>query len=67
MDIFEFGIPRELARLDLFKDRIETRLDRIALLKSDNTDMGEHSGLRLTALNIEGRQSLIERDGLANT
>jgi hypothetical protein len=29
--------------------------------------VGEHSGLRLTALNIEGRQSLIERDGLANT
>jgi hypothetical protein len=28
--------------------------------------MGEHSGLRLTALNIEGRQSLIERDGFAN-
>ena len=67
VDIFEFGIPRELVRFDLFKDRIETRLDRIALLKSDNTDMGEHSGLRLTALNIEGRQSLIERDGFANT
>ena len=67
VDIFEFGIPRELARFDLCKDRIETRLDRIALLFGYNIDMSEHSGMRLAALNIEGRQSLIERDGFANT
>ena len=67
MDIFEFGIPRELARFDLYKDHIETRLDRIALLFGYNIDMSEHSGMRLATLNIEWRQPLIERDGLTNT
>ena len=55
VDIFKCGIPSKLTCFDLCKDCIKTRPDRISLFKSDNANMGEHRGLRLTALNIEGR------------
>src|SRR5690606_15895218 len=53
---------RELARLDLALDALQARDDGVALGGAQDTDLGEHRGVRLGPGDVLGVQALVEGD-----
>ena len=58
--IFQRHVPVKLPGFDFDEDRVQSSMDRIALLSSNNADVRQHRGLRLAALNIKHSEALIE-------
>jgi hypothetical protein len=63
--VLERGVPLESAGRDLALQLVEPRLDRVALGRRNQPDMGQHGGMRPASLNIEHGQSPVERHGFA--
>lgn len=63
--ILKLLIPFKPAGLNLGQNRIEARVDRRPLLNCDQAHVRQHRRVGLAAGDVEGREAMVKRDGLA--
>jgi hypothetical protein len=65
--VLEVAAPDELAGGDLLGDGVEAPQNRVTLLLRQDAGLGQHRGVGLRAADILGPETMVERDGLAET
>ena len=63
--IFKLLIPFKPAGLDLGQNRIKPRMNRRPLFGRDQAHLRKHRRVGLAAGDVEGREAMVKRDGLA--
>jgi len=63
--VLELHVPGELAGRDLGEDGVEPGVDGGAFLRGDQPDVREHGRVRLAPGDVERREAMVKRHGLA--